>query len=48
MIIEKAALFDFLTRCQKEHLGDFKQVIAPRRSDKSDDVLFFDDWREGA
>jgi len=45
MIIEKAALNDFLTRCQKEKLGDFKKVVAPRRSLKTESDLFFDNWQ---
>jgi len=45
MIIEKAGLYDFLTRCQKEGLGGYKKVIAPRRSEKSESVFFFDNWQ---
>jgi hypothetical protein len=47
MIIEKAGLFDFLKRCQNERLGDFRQVIAPRRSTRTPAVLFWDNWKSG-
>lgn len=47
MIIEKAGLFDFLTRCQTERLGGFSQVIAPRHSMRTPEVLFWDNWKSG-